>query len=419
MKLPRLRQRLPAALFTTLWAALGTSFAPNAIAKPARTPPAHTAKASPSKAASVAPGFLGSNGLPRVGMRLVFDSGSQTFQGTATARRDANGRPVDQYGNPVLANPLENQAGVGFTTVDIVQSSPSLVAADMSQFLRMGPNLSQIFRMGAQAVQGNGQKLSDYWDNPAVLAQVPVGTHGQVTVLRGHLSVLGHALNTISFRLTNAVGTDTSIYDRGSGVLLLANSDHRANPLATNVAPEQDARVTTYIRLVGVRKLGYPWVGATPPASLTPGRKFSYQGGTQMVFPNVPPMAPSRYNTVLTVSKRVGLCVLAQETLSMSVGTSATTSRAYGSGLADALWIPPSAFEALHPGQVVDQDPITGYQVTFVGAKDKTATFQEQNATERNVRVYSTQSGFLLGFRSDTQHQNSVQTIIQQLVGQG
>jgi len=401
------------ALLATLLGASGSSFAQKAATK----------AAAPRAVSSVAPDFLGANGLPRVGMRVEFSAGDQTLRGTEEAGKDENGRSVDQFGNPVAPMPLENQAGVGFSTVDIVQSSPSLVVADLTRYLRTGENLSQVRHAGFDSLQGDATRLLDYWVSPAILAKTPSGTRGDVTVSRVRLSVPGHSLNTLSINTTNADGYIHISYDLGSGLLLASSSNRRANPGARGVAPERDARKTTFINLVGVRRLGFSWAGAAPPADLTPGRQISYQGGRQLSIPDGLPLPAIPLNSVITISKRAGLCVFAQVLMSEATPTGtpqqSTTSRAYASGSMDALWVPPPVIAALHAGQVVDEDPVTGFRVTFLGVKEGVAAFQEQNSVERTLRLYSAKSGLLVAIRGDSTTGVGTTTTSLQLAGQG
>jgi hypothetical protein len=55
-----------------------------------------------------------------------------------------------------------------------------------------------------------------------------------------------------------------------------------------------------------------------------------------------------------------------------------------------------SALQRLQPGQVLDRDPVTGRQLSFVGSDGRTATIQAQGPLDQQSFTYDLQSGALV-----------------------
>jgi hypothetical protein len=63
------------------------------------------------------------------------------------------------------------------------------------------------------------------------------------------------------------------------------------------------------------------------------------------------------------------------------------------------LWISPAALRDMKPNQLVDDDPITRFRITFMGIENGRAVVVEQGPLERNTYYFDVNRGIFLGFR--------------------
>jgi hypothetical protein len=77
--------------------------------------------------------------------------------------------------------------------------------------------------------------------------------------------------------------------------------------------------------------------------------------------------------------------------------------RAYGSSLLVNAWIAPATIQKLKAGQVIDEDPVTRYRMTFNGVQGNGAVFTEQGPAEQYTYTYDMQNDGVLAAISNTQ----------------
>ena len=81
---------------------------------------------------------------------------------------------------------------------------------------------------------------------------------------------------------------------------------------------------------------------------------------------------------------------------------------AFGSTMLGGLWTPPEALRALKPNQVLDEDPVTRYRITFGGIQGNLALLVEQGPTDLLEMSYDLASGLRVATRYTSQPQPSV-----------
>jgi hypothetical protein len=83
--------------------------------------------------------------------------------------------------------------------------------------------------------------------------------------------------------------------------------------------------------------------------------------------------------------------------------------RLFGAATIGGLFVDPKALQAMKPGQVIDEDPVTRVRVRFAGVQDGAAVLVEECALETASYAYDLRTGMLAG--SSTSQRNQVGTL--------
>jgi hypothetical protein len=68
----------------------------------------------------------------------------------------------------------------------------------------------------------------------------------------------------------------------------------------------------------------------------------------------------------------------------------------YGAGTVGSLFLAPEALTKLRPGQILDQDPLTRYQIRCVGRDERTIALAEEGPLDGATLVFDLERGQLL-----------------------
>ncbi|RYX81174.1 hypothetical protein EON83_25285 [bacterium] len=386
---------------------------------PAKKPAARRATPAQAPVQRAAQGTV--PGPLQAGTRIIYEAGDSVVQGVgARMTKDDQGNWVDTRGNRWREDQLKSSGGVGYTALDIVQASPSFVAADVRNFLIGFNNATTL--TGGSAVTGNGQVLGDsgmkYWISPARLAQMKNGKSGGHQVRRLPYSAGRNSFNAISISDTTAASYANEIYDLKTGILLSSSRSSSGGSQFTlgagnTITTGAGASAISHLRFIGTRKKGMPWANSPAPSWAKAGTRLAYNGQVQNVMYNsgFPPAPPTGAAFSCVIHRVAGGCVLVNTISSQDNGRGLPPStlqspRVYGTLSSGSLWVPPVALQKLRPGQIIDQDQLTHYNLTYAGIQNGVALFLDQGTTDQWAYAYNPQNGMLVGFDITTRQNN-------------
>lgn len=187
-------------------------------------------------------------------------------------------------------------------------------------------------------------------------------------VLRGPYDVNGTRYSAVSF-VSNAGTADTSYtYDAQTGILLAATTS-TAGATSPFRAPGENAPVgntqLTVTRFLGMRQRNLPGTGAATPAWVANGATIQFGGVYRWANPVDPSSGAVQYPMQFTVSfgqgGRTWLPYQARSVIQGFLGEQPAQAGVAGS--TGRYWWDPTALAAMQPGQVLDQDLLTGQRV--------------------------------------------------------
>ena len=315
-------------------------------------------------------------------------------------------------------------SGDGLSQLDIVavEGANAVLASNLYTFFRENNTLIWT-PLGGGSV--NAVNVDGAWVNPAELAQLVQTGLGDMLVLRGTYRAGMNSYEAVSF--VNGLGTSSYssyTYDLASGLLLSANTSSGGvtSPIrAQGEDPPVGNTQLTLARFAGYRQRNVPGLNAPKPDWVAGTSQLTYQGTYN--FTN--PVDPTSAN--LTYPAQFAATFTGQGGSTWSPFTARTTvpqlgldnSSASVAGPNGALWFDPQSLAAMSGGQVIDQDGLTGEQVSVVGVGpgaqgQPTVTIENRVPGNLLRSTYDQQSGMLLGF--DLQQASAGTTISVQLV---
>lgn len=305
-------------------------------------------------------------------------------------------------------------AGDGFSQVDIVALAGSDVVASNTLYLinRGDGTISPLPLAGARVA---GDFVDGAWIHPARLQAFLDARMDGLLVLRGPYVLGGTAFRAISFATTAAGNTQQYTYDLDTGVLLSATTftQGATSPIrAVGESPPQGNNQLTITRFAGIRQRTLPGIGGSNPAWVSQTSKLVY-AGTQSIFNPLDPSIPA---IVLPMRAEISLGPGGRDWATFSAAVvvdSPLTQPSFSTGVTGTMglyWIDPSAIAGLSPGQVLDVDPVTAERLTVVGfdPTGSVVTFSSDLPGSSIVTTYSTTTGALVGYRSQTTSSGTV-----------
>lgn len=371
-------------------------------------------------------------GLPdflRPGARITYQAGSSVVQGVnVKVVPDEKGNLVDpQTGKHYRTDDMKSSGGVGYLQINILSADPQFVAADARNYLitDLQNNLSTF--TSSVALTGDGNELGMYWINPDRLADIDQQVERGTRINRIKYTLNGRTYNAISI-LSASEDTYTSrIYDLSTGLLLAESSSSTGGNVPTldktnTITPGKGGTYISHSRLISVRQVDIPWADERPPQWVSRGRQIDYQGSYTAVIPGGSPLPGFGVTVSFSIHQVSHGCALARSLTRTETGSGlppqeSTADRCFGSAMMSGLWVPPRAMRQLEPNQVIDEDPITNFRVTFAGMQGQNAVFVEQGPLEITQSAYDTQSGVLQGVRTSRRQPTGEIQVQLQLVG--
>ncbi len=342
------------------------------------------------------------------GARITIWVGSATYMGSGnmtTLVPDPNGNLVKKNGQRVRKSTAGGgaggPAGAGFMQIDIISASSEVVLMDVRTFTGDGqvskPHLSMV--TGQAAHPGS----CEYWIHPTLLQQLKLGPCGPWNVLKGTWPVQDRTYNAVVFQ--NAEGH--VVYDLDSGVCLGLSHGTDSTSTHTQLDPNtgrygpatSNNRSMSESYFVGIRQLNLPWASDGIEA-----QALNYEGGTfrgeLVVTPNYgQPGSPLAYE--MSVLNR-GIGWFGAQILQVMNGEKAPMNRFTAATQVGGLCMNPKSLANLQQGQVIDQDPVTGYRthVEFKGSSNQgqaVVGIVEEGPGGLVRWVYSATTGELVG----------------------
>jgi hypothetical protein len=360
----------------------------------------------------------------RPGIRLTYYSALANVPGTDEFwEANENGNWIDRRTGQryFKRRPSSDTAGSGhgYTQVNVVSMDGRQVVLEVRAYSfpkYQGP-LALVSASSEVTILGFGQ---DWWANPEVLQGARNGSFGGLTVLR-----MNHALDgrtypalRIQFEGTRPVALTgiggemrpgklksrhVLVYGIKSGVLLTASTSGASSHGITY----------TECSLKNSRHVPVPWAGMAAPAWVNRVRELKYTGSLHVPYGARQVSAPLSVSFSLLRRGRDWGQFQLESSLAGPIPSMPKTSTANvvtGSAQFGGLWVPPAGLRALRVGQVLDQDPLTGVEVTVSSMNESSVVISEINTVQRMDYTYRRSDGLLVQYTRVDFHQYNIKT---------
>ena len=348
---------------------------------PAQVPGA-PAQATPPAVAQVAPAIGNTAGLGppdwvRAGTLLTYYGAAASIAGSYYTYVED---PAGDWKDPVTGKyykrtnegddpaDMPTAAGEAFTQTEVlaVEGTDVVISTTLYSIDLLAGQFTLTPMGGSRQA---GTVVDGAWVNPAALQQVLATGYGDLLVLHGPY-VLGDATyDAISFIAKSEGAYQSSTYELASGVLLSTNSSTKGedSPVTAPNDNPQGNNQLSLTKLAGVRQRALAGTGAPPPSWVASGRQLSYVGSYTQVNPADPGSGPWVYPMRSTITfGEVGSswAAFASRTVIDVSGYEQATDGAGVTGSTGLYWYDPATLAAMSPGDLIDEDPITGARVT-------------------------------------------------------
>ncbi|MDF0590700.1 hypothetical protein [Candidatus Methanocrinis natronophilus] len=279
------------------------------------------------------------------------------------------------------------RSGDALLQTDVVALEGSLVTTSTASYVRSPLGLFQpLAGAGFGSVVPAG--CGDFWCSPEVLAKVPEGDDGDLTVLRGPVEAAGSTFQAVRLEVKRTGIRYSMTYDAETGLLL----HHRYDIVSSDGATTE----TGIISLRNLRVVEIPWTGGTSPNWLRAGLTTSYRGETVFEMPGtVPTPFPVTLRAeVVSVQPKSSII---KWTAPGDAGESIPYYAASGVHQLLGFWLPATALAIDEVGDV-DYDLDTGLLISVIQNDQNGIVFQETNGRDyRRLLTYEKGTGKLIG----------------------
>jgi hypothetical protein len=266
---------------------------------------------------------------------------------------------------------MPSAAGEAYTQTDILAVEPGNVVLAVTMYpIDLMTRQFGILPMGGY--NGQSAAVNGAWVHPSLLADLVTSGYEDQMILRGPIALAGVQYEGVSFLYRGPGSWQDSTYDAATGVLLATNTrvEGQPSPVHGPLDDPQGNVQLSYTRLVSVRQVSVPGLGAPVPPWVAQARTLTYSGTVLIVNP-MDPSARFTYPVETTVTiDQVGSCWATFSSHSViDYGQYQQPSDATGTtGPTGTYWYDPGSLASFQVGQVLDQDPVTGAQVTVQSA---------------------------------------------------
>lgn len=328
------------------------------------------------------PGIPGEAGLGppawvQAGTRLTFyGAAASVAQSGYTYVEDENGdwvepvtgkryRRTDQGDNP---EDMPTAAGEAFTQTDVLAvEGTDVVLATTLYSIDLIARQYTLTPLGGSRQAGT--VVDGAWVNPEALRQVLATGYGDLMVLHGPYVLGGTTYDAISFVAQSSGAYQSSTYDLASGALLSTNSSTKGadSPIHGPLDNPQGNNQLALTRIAGVRQRSLPGMGAPPPAWVWSTPQLVYSG----TYTQANPVDPGAGTWVFPMQSTITFGEIGSTWAaftSRSVidvnGYEQPTDGAGVTGSTGLYWYDPATLGAMSPGDLLDEDPVTGARVS-------------------------------------------------------
>ena len=263
---------------------------------------------------------------------------------------------------------MPTAASAAFTQTEVIAVEGADVVINTTLYsIDLLANQYTLTPMGGARL--GGTFVDGAWANPDALQQVLVAGFGDFRVLHGPYVMGNNTYDALSF-IAQADGAFlSSTYDLASGALLSTNGSTQGADSPV-VGPNDNPQGNTQLsltRLAGVRQRSLPGLGAPAPWWVVSGKQLIYSGTYTQVNPLDSSAGPWVYPMQQTITfKEVGSnwATFTSRTVTEINGYGQPTVGQGATGSTGLYWYDPAALATMSPGDLLDEDPITGSQIT-------------------------------------------------------
>ena len=168
-------------------------------------------------------------------------------------------------------------------------------------------------------------------------------------------------------------------------------------------------RQSSELYLVGRRRIKLPWQGKKAPAWVKQGSALDYTGTRAVIVAGAP---SGQFLESASADIKLARPRWSAFNLVSYLGNSLTGASERVTGvwqLTGALWVPAEALRIKVRKPLLDRDPITGVEVSYVRNPGGSVTIREQGELFRIDNTYDRRSGQLIAVRIEVQTGLAVQ----------
>jgi hypothetical protein len=309
-------------------------------------------------------------------------------------------RVTYNYGTASFARTRDDTSasGAGLIQYDVIAQNRSSVVFLSSMFN------SQIQGQGPTLLnyQTASPGVGEFWFSPEVLANAEAAASQEFVVSRMPLEVEGVEYNVVRMqsvkRSNQGTSEDVWAFEVESGILVLYRQ--------SLYRPDGSQQSGTTMTLLAQRQIHLPWRNGTMPEWVERGIGWQFSGQQTLdVGIGQPTTLPMTSNTRIT---RVGP-IWSEHTqqaflYGYEAGSSVTATGAMQ--LFGGFWLPPEALETLEEGTLLDQDPITGVQVSVAQANRQNIVMLSAGPGYLTQNYYDARDGRLIAIYMEQQTVN-------------
>ncbi len=354
-----------------------------------RSPPGGAAPAATSVSVAARP-----ESIPAADRRpelvLPKPTPNLAFPATFKAGITASYRAFDSTPKPGKHN--ERISGSGITNANVNLARPDLVCIDVRRYYTLDPQRPRPVSIGCTAVTGTPVSAGIYWIHPALLGVIMgVGAPKQaegVNLARVPFESETERFHAVRIAVETRAESDVYIYDQESGFLLSQHSKTKEDE--------------TYQTFLSRREVRIPWADHPLPDWVGRTRELKFEGSNTLTLLG----AGIRQSVQLSAElETVGPgALIARFASTVGTGPGYPLERndwemACASAMLYPLWISPAALRAMQPHQVIDEDPVTRFRMSFIGIEGDYAAIAEEGPMERTTYYFDVRNGMFSGYR--------------------
>lgn len=355
-------------------------------------------------------------GVPRVqtGMRATYYGSSASIPGSRTqAVLKPNCDPRveecwvhDSTGQTIGTVDIPGPAGQGYTNVDILYKDQSVCVVRVTSygFESLTGRLTTASAEGGVSTDGT---CSDYWTDPAKLAQLEPQLTETFRVLKGPYTLGDLTVDTVTIASSGAGGRFSNSFDSVTGLLFVGSGSAQGDAVPTIdpdnvITPAAGSTMLVYTQFLNARLL--PGLGAieTLPTHVLAANRLVYACSVVTAMHGA-----GQVESPCQVVVRIG----EKNEIWAHVYTSTQSPGPFGgsSGLLETpdvitasghggVFASPTLLARLQAGATLDVDPVTGVLTTVASADSRLVAIVEETNSERKTFVYDLSSGWLVRY---------------------